>query len=582
MAKVLGIEFGSRRVRLLHADGSAKRPRIRRFETFELRTAEEASSSNFLTKEQQKALERKISQGRYPREPAAMAWSSDFTVFREIDVPFASDDQIRKVLKFEAESHLLNCDIEDVVVSHYALRKERDRSHLMVMAVRKDLLLDRLEALQRAGVDPLFVDLDFMSVFNAVIGLGYGDEHENFMILDCGRRTTNLLLVSNKRLISGRAIRLGVDSVVREVSGDLGADVPQIEAEQRRLLEDGSRGDLVTAGAPEEKQESEKTALELAQGLALDRVEGFYGRLTREVRRTLAVATLPETIEVLYVTGPGSLLPEFAERVAAGLGVEAPVERLSVLERVDSDLDEEQARSFESEGLASLGLAYKLLGRDVTGVDFRQEECRYARKFDQIKEPLLYLCGFLLFLVLLQNLVDVRRLSVKEPFLIKKRSADIARIHTAGVEQFRAALGKDAVLPEKYAEPSKASLNWIRARMQQQVDELKSQLGRGGKIPEMPSALIMWRDCFDAIQKRMDAIGKLFLDDLRIEVRQQRQPYIELSGKVTSLASLDQLRSALNEIPGIEKVERGSSKSVGDLVQFDGVKVVYPEREEYR
>jgi len=86
------------------------------------------------------------------REPVAMSWDSALTVFREMDLPFTSQEQIRKVIKYEAESHLLNCDIDDVVVCFYKLREEREKSHVMVMAARKDLLLNRFEVLSRAGV----------------------------------------------------------------------------------------------------------------------------------------------------------------------------------------------------------------------------------------------------------------------------------------------------------------------------------------------------------------------------------------------------------------------------------------------
>ncbi|MFG0315713.1 MAG: pilus assembly protein PilM [Planctomycetota bacterium JB042] len=581
MANYVGIDMGPTQVRILEAEGSVKKLNVTRFRRVDIRTADEALASSFLSKEHGDLVDEAMREAKVSREPVAMSWNSDHTIFRELDLPFTSDEQIRRVIKYEAESHLLNCDIDDVVVSSYKLREEREKSHLMVMAVRKDHLLNRFEVLSRAGVDPLMVDLDVMSTFNAISGLGYAEENGSFVVLDCGRRTTNLLLVSEGRLVSGRAIRLGSDSVAARLAADLGGEALAGDAAQ--LLEDRTEGDLVAPVVPTEPPETEKSSGELAQGIAADKVGDYYGKLSREVKRTLAVSRLPESFEIekILITGPGSRLAGFAEEVAEKLGIDAPVERLDWLDRVEHSLVGDDAQVLEDEGLTSLGLAYKLAGHDATGIDFRQEECRYARRFDQVKEPAIYFCGFLLFLVLLWNLFDVRSLSVKTPFLFKTKSADIARIHKPAFDLYRAAMGKDAVLPEKYSEPSKLSINHMRQRMQIKIDDLKSQLGRGGAIPELPSALIMWRDCFAAIQKRMDAIGKLLLEDMTIVVRQQQQPVIELTGNVTSNAALDQLIGALNEIEGIEEVVRPTTRATSEFVNFTGLKVVYPKREEY-
>jgi len=578
MANYVGIDLGPTQARILEAEGSVKKMSVTRFRRVDVRTPEEASASAFLTKEHGDAIEEAMSQAKISREPIAMSWDSDHTVFREMDLPFTSDDQIRRVVKYEAESHLLNCDIEDVVVSFYKLREERDKSHLMVTAVRKDYLLNRFEVLQRAGVDPLVVDLDVMAKFNAVSGLGFAEEHGSFVVLDCGRRTTDLLLISEGRLVSGRAIRLGADSVTARLQGDLGG--PEALPGAEALLEDPNKDDLIVPAAPPAKPETEQGADELAGGLATQRVGDYYNKISRELKRTLVVSRLPDSIEAIYITGPGSRLPGFAEEVAEKLGIDAPVSRLDWIDRIEHSLVGDDVEALEDEGLTSLGLAYKLAGHDASGIDFRQEECRYARKFDQVKEPAIYFCGFLLFLVVLVNLFDIRSLSVKTPFLFKERGADISRIHDPAKEFFEQALGGDATFPEKYVAPSKGSLNYMRVKMDGRINELKGQLGRGGAIPRMPSSLIIWRDCFDAIEKKMDGIGKLMLEDVAIKVRQQQQPYIEFEGNVSSGTALDQLVAALNTIPGIEEVVRPTTK-MGDMLHFTGLKVIYPKREEY-
>ncbi len=585
MANYVGLDLGSHQVRILEAEGSARRLKIKRFTKVDLRPAQEGPISNYLTKDDGDAIDDGFSDAKISHEPVAMSWDSAHTVFRELDVPFTSDDQIRKVIKYETESHLLNCDIEDVIVSFYRLSETRDKSHLMVMAVRKDQLLNRFEMLQRANLDPLMVDLDVMAAFNAITGLGYAEEHKTFMVLDCGRRSSNLLLIHKGRLVSGRAIRLGSDSVTARLAADLGPDAPELAAGPQALLQGPNAGDLmVRASTADAKPETAKASDELALDMAQERASDYYLKIAREVKRTLATTKLPDEIEVILAAGPGSLLPGFTEMLAQQLGLEAPVEPLNVLERVDHDLDADEADAVGAESLVGIGLVLKLAGHDASGVDFRQEECRYARKFDQIKEPLIYFCGFLLFLVLLWNLLDVRMLSVKEPFLFKKDQADIARIHKWGKEKYERALGKDATLPGARAAPTLNSLRYIQAQMTSHIDKLKGDLGRGGAIPEMQSALVMWRDCFDEINKKIDSIGKLILTDMKIGVRQQKNPFIQLEGEVPSDAALDTLRAALRQVPGqsVADFQDGRSRNLGGRIAFSDIKIVWPAREDYK
>ena len=58
-----------------------------------------------------------LKEGRGQRDSTITAMNAGSTVIREIMVPFLAEDQIRRVLRFEAEAHLHNYAIEDVVSS---------------------------------------------------------------------------------------------------------------------------------------------------------------------------------------------------------------------------------------------------------------------------------------------------------------------------------------------------------------------------------------------------------------------------------------------------------------------------------
>lgn len=582
MANYVGVELGSAQVRVLEAEGSAKKLKVKKFATAELRAPGVAAASAFLEKEAGQKVDDAFSKAKISREPVAMSWDSEHTIFRELDLPFTSADQIQKVIKYEAESHLLNLDIDDVVVSFYKLAEERDKSHLMVMAARKDLIRNRLDAISQAGVDPLVIDLDVMAAFNALSATGYTERHKSFMVLDCGRRTTNLLLIVGGRMIAGRAIRMGSDALTSRIAEDLEAEPAAIAGSAKNLLtteKDARKDDLVVPARSLEdgdKPETAKLPAELAHDLAVQRADDFHRKLSREVKRTLITTKIPEPIEVVYVTGAASLLPGFAEGMARQLGIEAPLQPLDLLAHVDSALPAAESQATEAEMLTALGLAFKLAGHDATGIDFRQEDLRYARRFDQIREPLVYLCGLLLFFVVLLNLYDVRKVSLKKPFLFGTKDADMTRIVDAAMLRYQAAVGKEATLPAQFQTPSLRSLEYVKQQLNGRIQAMKGELGRGGAIPELPSAFDMWRQTFDAIQAKMGTIGKLIVYSFHSRVRGEKEPFVELTGLTPNASAYSDLIQALKQINGVS-IKEGQTEDQGDNgYKFTRLTVVFP------
>src|SRR5688572_30113495 len=62
------------------------------------------------------AVEALFRETRASRSDVVLAWPAEQCILRELTVPFQKDDDIRKVVKFEIESHLHSHAIEDVVV----------------------------------------------------------------------------------------------------------------------------------------------------------------------------------------------------------------------------------------------------------------------------------------------------------------------------------------------------------------------------------------------------------------------------------------------------------------------------------
>ena len=129
MASFVGLDLSSNQARILEAEGTAKKLKIKNFASVDLVASEATGpAAAFMDKETAEQIGKAFSKNKFSREPIAMSWDSDHTIFREMTLPFLGEEQIRKVIKYEAESHLLNCDIDDVVVSFYKLREEKEKA----------------------------------------------------------------------------------------------------------------------------------------------------------------------------------------------------------------------------------------------------------------------------------------------------------------------------------------------------------------------------------------------------------------------------------------------------------------------
>jgi hypothetical protein len=246
----------------------------------------------------------------------------------------------------------------------------------------------------------------------------------------------------------------------------------------------------------------------------------------------MVMLRLKTPVEVVYTTGPGAALPEFREAIASEVG--APAQDLDIQERVEvkAELD-----GREAELAAPLGLALKLMGHDAGRVDFRQEEVRYAKKFDQIKVPLTCFAMLVLILILL---LDLSRFQVYRS-QIKERQ-DIARLVKKEYQLSADESAGAAALPADLA--GLKLVQRVARELETRRDDLRSQLGREGSIPGLPSALTALGVLFRTLEQHKQQIGPIVLTKIDINV-QSGTPTATLTAVVKSRQAYEDLKNAI-------------------------------------
>ena len=516
MAAQTVIDYGARFARLMEFDGSGRKLRVlavTEAELVEPPEAEPGQDPASIEDGRPEALRAAIDEADIAREPCAACFDAAHAAFREFDLPFTSKEQIDKVVRFEAEGHFPG-DIDDYVVQHLVLRQTRDKSRLLAAAFDKDELLDRLDILQEAGLDPILVDLDAMSLHNALVQTGALSGLERSVCVDAGAVATTLLFLAGNELYSVRSMRIGAGDALS------GAD---------------------------------------SEDVATARVHEFVARLTREIRRTLS--TLPDfgAPQAVLLSGTGTRLPGVAEALAEVFGAEArDVDWLSL---VDHKLDEEDAERFGPDLGALIGTAFRFGGLEAGSFDFRREEAAYTRKFDQVKTPLIVL-SFLGFLV-------VAFLGLRSWMEADKLRNEYRIMSDLGIQYVQKIVtdSEPAVAAIRKVEPGPKRVQAVLEVIRDQKEDIAQKLGRSQKIPDLPSALAVWIELFDTFSRNEDPIGRFALERVDIDIK-GKNPVAKISGEVEDATHYQTLIDTLKGRPMITDVEPGATKQTSTGLRF--------------
>jgi type IV pilus assembly protein PilM len=387
MARATGIHISGSSVRVADVEGSEKKLRIKGFGHAPILAGPDDERVAAMTK----AIKEAFKHAKASKEHVILGIPVRDCIIREITVPFTDVEQIKKVIKFEAEPHLHSSSIDEVVISFRKVGEIGNRSVVLVVAARKERLRIILEALERCGIDPLAIDIDAAGLFATTHLLEAFENKNTYVMCEVGATTTLITLVKDKSLRIVRSVRLGYESISSRVSKDLDINPAEARTRTHSILQQQKQltDDLLIrpADLAETGVETAKTADELQRDMVYQRRGDLIARLEQEIVRTIDTVKISEPLDCVYVTGAGSVIPRLHEDLAARLRV--PVHQIDALAEMDHKIPSEEIETARATSPISIGVAAKHLGVDPLGLDFRQEEFVFAKRFDRLKVPIL-------------------------------------------------------------------------------------------------------------------------------------------------------------------------------------------------
>jgi Tfp pilus assembly PilM family ATPase len=520
LARAVGLDVGARHVRLVELEGGSRGLRVCRLGEREI-ALPEGGDREEAVREATDALFRETRAGR---DETVLSWPAESCILRELSVPFREREQIRKVVKFEFESHLHNDAIEDVVLDFVATGETRDGARLLCVAAPKPPLRARLEALRKARVEPVAVDADVASLAAAASAAGLLEGNPTCVLVDVGARTTKLVLVVDGAVRSARAFLGGTDTAGPAPGGASGAAPAE-----------GAVAAAVEGGAPE----AGGTALAVAE----DRRADLVGRVAREVTRTLANAAAGAAVAKVHVTGRGALLPGFRDGLAARLGFEVlPFDLFGRLQHpVPAERLEEAAATYA----VAVGAAARGLGVSPLALDLRREDLAYSRRFDQVKGALAVGLGVLLLGVgfLLWRARGERDVAHAE---FNSMVATLRKTSDAVETDYKKALGEDQA-KKLYAGSGDplAAVPDARRRVKQMNDHLRNEMGISTEVPPIASSLLACRKANEAIKSVREKLEYCLLTS---EIYGQKECTINVV--LSAAEHVDILKKAFEDVKG--------------------------------
>ena len=132
--------------------------------------------------------------------------SSRKAIFRYLSLPFKNINKINKVMKYEVEPYLPYPMEEMVLTSQVHDDKDEDNSNLFIGAVQKETVYFYRQCLNVAGIDPQYIMLDCIGLYNLYIHSTSASSQEIITLIDINEERTLLVIVQGEYLLFSRSI----------------------------------------------------------------------------------------------------------------------------------------------------------------------------------------------------------------------------------------------------------------------------------------------------------------------------------------------------------------------------------------
>lgn len=269
----------------------------------------------------------------------ATSVSGHSVIVKRVPMPLMSEDELYDRVQLEASQHI-PFDIADVSLDHQLLEATENQMDVLLVAVKKDKILNHTNVLNQAGKVPMVVDIDAFALQNCYEVNYEPDPGQVVALLNVGASVMNINIVRGWSPLFTRDVSVGGNQYTDALQKEL--DLSFEDAE--RLKQGG-----VLAGVTDEQRSAILRSVSDILILEIQKTFDFF-------RATAS----GENIRRIYAAGGTARVPGLLDLLREEFAM--PVEELYPFRRIvvnPSRHDENQLRELAPRLTIAVGLALR-------------------------------------------------------------------------------------------------------------------------------------------------------------------------------------------------------------------------------
>jgi len=152
-------------------------------------------------------------------------------IVKKVNLDVMPEDELETYINAEAEQYI-PFDIEDVYIDFQDLKtakEEFDRTDVMLVAAKKEVIDSYLDMLEEIKLTPQLVDVDGFALEN-IWGTTGSTEDENIALIDIGAAKMNINIIAGGASVLARDIVVGSQQLTDQIANAFGLENDEAEA----------------------------------------------------------------------------------------------------------------------------------------------------------------------------------------------------------------------------------------------------------------------------------------------------------------------------------------------------------------
>ncbi len=319
---LLAIDIGSSSIKLAQLQGSGRRYELTAFGVMPLDP--DAITDGIVRDEEHvaDALSRLIKAEKVETRYAVASLSGESVIIKKIQMPLMPEDELAESISQEAEQYI-PFDIDDVRLDYQKLGasggaadgfedlEDEEKQDILLVAVQNDLIDNRSDVLQAAGLKPVIIDLDVFAMSNALAIQRDLETMGGVAVVDLGNMFTHVNLLLDGISYFTRDIPAGGRALTFELGKEFKLDFNETEGLKQGIIP----GDI------------DRQAV-------IDMIVDSFDPIIDELQKSFEFfsSTSNSTVEQVFLCGGGALIPGVDNLLSDRLAV--PVEIFNPLETI--------------------------------------------------------------------------------------------------------------------------------------------------------------------------------------------------------------------------------------------------------